>query len=160
MDPVTIPAKALALQQQLRDLGVERDIVHFPGGVHTAKAAADALGIEVGQIANSLIFWMADAPLLVMTSGRHRVDTAALATALGEGPIQRATPEQVRAATSQVIGGVAPIGHPVPVRTIVDEALADHDRISAAAGTPDTVFLLTFDELVHITGGTVMRVGD
>ncbi len=160
MDAVTIPAKALALQQQLRDLGVERDIVHFPGGVHTAKAAADALGIEVGQIANSLIFWMADAPLLVMTSGRHRVDTDALATALGEGAIQRATPEQVRAATSQVIGGVAPIGHPAPVRTIVDEALADYDRISAAAGTPDTVFLLTFDELVHITGGTVMPVGD
>ncbi|WP_144720061.1 YbaK/EbsC family protein [Agrococcus jejuensis] len=160
MDAVTIPTKALALQQQLRDLGVERDIVHFPGGVHTAKAAADALGIEVGQIANSLIFWMADAPLLVMTSGRHRVDTDALATALGEGAIQRATPEQVRAATSQVIGGVAPIGHPAPVRTIVDEALADYDRISAAAGTPDTVFLLTFDELVHITGGTVMPVGD
>ncbi|SDH40745.1 Cys-tRNA(Pro) deacylase, prolyl-tRNA editing enzyme YbaK/EbsC [Agrococcus jejuensis] len=157
---MTIPAKALALQQQLRDLGVERDIVHFPGGVHTAKAAADALGIEVGQIANSLIFWMADAPLLVMTSGRHRVDTDALASALGEGPIGRATPEQVRAATSQVIGGVAPIGHPAPVRTIVDAALADYDRISAAAGTPDTVFLLTFDELVHITGGTVMRVGD
>lgn len=160
MGAVTIPQKALALQQQLRALGVERDIVRFPGGVHTAKAAADALGIEVGQIANSLIFWMAGAPLLVMTSGRHRVDTDALATALGEGPIQRATPEQVRAATSQVIGGVAPIGHPAPVRTIVDEALADYDRISAAAGTPDTVFLLTFDELVRITGGTVMTVGD
>ena len=157
---MTIPAKALAIQQQLADHGVDVEILRFAGGVHTAKAAADALGIEVGQIANSLIFWMADAPLLVMTSGAHRVDTARLAEALGEGPIERATPEQVRAATSQVIGGVAPIGHPAPVRTIVDEALADYERISAAAGTPDTVFLLTFDELVHITGGTVMRVGD
>ncbi|WP_425546339.1 YbaK/EbsC family protein [Agrococcus versicolor] len=157
---VTIPAKATALQQQLATLGVDVEIIRFPGGVHTAKAAADALGIEVGQIANSLIFWMADAPLLVMTSGRHRVDTAMLAAELGEGPIERATPEQVRAATSQVIGGVAPLGHPAPIRTIVDVALAEHDRISAAAGTPDTVFLLTFDELVRITGGEVRTVGD
>lgn len=157
---MTIPAKALAIQQQLADLGVDVEIHQFHGGVHTAKAAADALGIEVGQIANSLIFWMADAPLLVMTSGRHRVDTVALAEQLGEGPIERATPEQVRAATSQVIGGVAPLGHPSPLRTIVDEALAEHGRISAAAGTPDTVFLCTYDELVRVTGGTVMRVGD
>lgn len=160
MDAVTIPAKALAIQQQLHDLGIDASIQRFPGGVHTAKAAADALGIAVGQIANSLVFWMADAPLLVMTSGRHRVDTARLAAELGEGPIERATPEQVRAATSQVIGGVAPIGHPAPLRTIVDVALAEHDRISAAAGTPDTVFLCTFDDLVRMTGGTVMTVGD
>lgn len=157
---MTIPAKALAIHAQLAEHGVDTEIVRFPGGVHTAKAAAEALGIEVGQIANSLIFWMADAPLLVMTSGRHRVDTAALAAQLGEGPIVRATPEQVRAATGQVIGGVAPIGHPSPLRTIVDEALAEHETISAAAGTPDTVFLCTFDELVRVTSGTVLRVGD
>ena len=157
---MTIPTRAAAIQAQLRELGIDRDVIRFDEGTHTAKAAAAALGIEVGAIANSLIFWMADAPLLVMTSGRHRVDTAALAEQLGEGPIERATPEQVRAATGQVIGGVAPLGHPAPIRTIVDVALADHEQLSAAAGTADTVFMLTYDELLRITGGEPRVVGD
>lgn len=157
---MTLPTRAASIQQQLRELGIDREVIRFEEGTHTAKAAAAALGIEVGAIANSLIFWMADAPLLVMTSGRHRVDTAALAEQLGEGPIERATPEQVRAATGQVIGGVAPIGHPAPIRTIVDVALADHPELSAAAGTADTVFMLTYDELLRITGGEPRVVGD
>lgn len=157
---MTLPTRAASIQQQLRELGIDREVIRFEEGTHTAKAAAAALGIEVGAIANSLIFWMADAPLLVMTSGRHRVDTAALAEQLGEGPIERATPEQVRAATGQVIGGVAPLGHPAPIRTIVDVALADHPELSAAAGTADTVFMLTYDELLRITGGEPRVVGD
>ncbi|HET8868738.1 MAG TPA: YbaK/EbsC family protein [Agrococcus sp.] len=157
---MTLPTRAATIQQQLHELGIEREVIHFPEGVHTAKAAAAALGIEVGAIANSLIFWMADAPLLVMTSGRHRVDTAMLAEQLGEGPIERATPEQVRAATGQVIGGVAPLGHPAPIRTIVDVALRDYEQLSAAAGTADTVFMLTYDELLRITGGEELAVGD
>lgn len=157
---MTLPTRAASIQQQLRELGIDREVIHFEEGTHTAKAAAAALGIEVGAIANSLIFWMADAPLLVMTSGRHRVDTAALAEQLGEGPIERATPDQVRAATGQVIGGVAPLGHPAPIRTIVDVALADHPELSAAAGTADTVFMLTYDELLRITGGEPRVVGD
>ena len=157
---MTLPTRAATIQQQLHELGIEREVIHFPEGVHTAKAAAAALGIEVGAIANSLIFWMADAPLLVMTSGRHRVDTAMLAEQLGEGPIERATPEQVRAATGQVIGGVAPLGHPAPIRTIVDVALRDYEQLSAAAGTADTVFMLSYDELLRITGGDELVVGD
>lgn len=157
---MTLPTRAAGIQQQLRELGIDREVIRFEEGTHTAKAAAAALGIEVGAIANSLIFWMADAPLLVMTSGRHRVDTAALAAQLGEGPIERATPEQVRAATGQVIGGVAPLGHPAPIRTIVDVALADHEQLSAAAGTADTVFMLSYDELLRITGGEPRVVGD
>ncbi|MDR7233500.1 YbaK/EbsC family protein [Agrococcus sp. BE272] len=157
---MTLPTRAAAIQAQLRELGIDRDVIRFDEGTHTAKAAAAALGIEVGAIANSLIFWMADAPLLVMTSGRHRVDTAMLAEQLGEGPIERATPEQVRAATGQVIGGVAPLGHPAPIRTIVDVALRDHPELSAAAGTADTVFMLTYDELLRITGGEELVVGD
>lgn len=157
---MTLPTRAAAIQQQLRELGIDREVIRFDEGTHTAKAAAAAFGIEVGAIANSLIFWMADAPLLVMTSGRHRVDTAALAAQLGEGPIERATPEQVRAATGQVIGGVAPLGHPAPIRTIVDVALADHPELSAAAGTADTVFMLSYDELLRITGGEPRVVGD
>ncbi|MGM1028884.1 MAG: YbaK/EbsC family protein [Actinomycetota bacterium] len=157
---MTLPTRAEHIQQQLRELGIDREVIRFDEGTHTAKAAAAALGIEVGAIANSLIFWMADAPLLVMTSGRHRVDTAALAAQLGEGPIERATPEQVRAATGQVIGGVAPLGHPAPIRTIVDVALADYPELSAAAGTADTVFMLSYDELLRITGGEPRVVGD
>ncbi len=157
---MTLPTRAATIQQRLRELGIDREVIQFDEGTHTAKAAAAALGIEVGAIANSLIFWMADAPLLVMTSGRHRVDTAALAAQLGEGPIERATPEQVRAATGQVIGGVAPLGHPAPIRTIVDVALADYPELSAAAGTADTVFMLSYDELLRITGGEPRVVGD
>lgn len=156
---MTLPRRAAEIQRILHEFGIDRDVQHIPAGTHTARDAAAALGIEVGAIASSLVFWMAGAPLLVMTSGAHRVDTAMLADALGEGRIDRATPEQVREATGQPIGGVAPIGHPAPLRTIVDEALAAHPMLSAAAGTPDTVFPLTFDELVRITGGEVRAVG-
>ena len=96
----------------------------LPDAAATAPLAAAALGVEVGAIANSLVFWSDGEPLLVMTSGAHRVDTAALAARLGREKIQRATPEQVREATGQAIGGVAPTGHPAPLTTIVDEDLA------------------------------------
>lgn len=156
----TLPARAAGIQQRLHELGIDREVIRFDEGTHTAKAAAAALGIEVGAIANSLIFWMADAPLLVMTSGRHRVDLERLAADLGAGPIVRATPEQVRAATGQVIGGVSPLGHPAPIRTILDVALRDYPLLSAAAGTADTVFMLSYEELVRITGGEERVVGD
>ena len=134
------------------------EILVLPDAAATAPLAAAALGCEVGAIANSLVFWCDDAPLLVMTSGAHRVDTAALAERLGVGAIKRATPEQVRAATGQVIGGVAPTGHPEPLVTIVDEALAAYPEIWAAGGTPHTVFPMSFDELLVLTGGKVSRV--
>ncbi|WP_413317019.1 YbaK/EbsC family protein [Agrococcus sp. 1P02AA] len=155
-----LPPRAEAVRLQLLEHGIDREILRFPDGVHTAKAAAAALGIEVGAIANSLIFWMSEAPLLVMTSGRHRVDTVALAEQLGAGAIERATPAQVREATGQVIGGVAPLGHPARIRTIVDVALRDYPELSAAAGTPETVFMLTYAELLRITGGEERVVGD
>ena len=120
--------------------------------VTTAAAAAEALGVEVGQIANSLVFDADGSPLLVLTSGAHRVDTDWLGARLG-GTITRASKEQVKDATGQVIGGVAPLGHPAPVRTIVDTALAEHEIVWAAAGHAHTVFPTTFAELVRITGG-------
>ncbi|WP_438352381.1 YbaK/EbsC family protein [Microbacterium sp. CJ88] len=142
----------------LRAAGIPGEIVVLPDAASTAALAAAALGIEVGAIANSLVFWSDDEPILVMTSGAHRVDTAALAARLGRGSIVRASVEQVREATGQAIGGVAPTGHPAPLRTIVDEALAGHDEIWAAGGTPHTVFPLTFDELVRLTSGDVRAV--
>ncbi len=153
-----LPARSRIVHDSLRSVGITGEIVVLPDAASTAPLAAAALGIEVGAIANSLVFWSDDEPLLVMTSGAHRVDTAALAERLGRGSIRRATAEQVRDATGQAIGGVAPTGHPSPLTTIVDEDLADYPEIWAAGGTPHTVFPMTFDELVALTGGRVLKV--
>lgn len=121
----------------------------------TAAAAAALLGVEVGAIANSLVFSTAEAePLLVLTSGAHRVDTGKVAASVGTAALHRADPDFVLAATGQRIGGVAPFAHPAPIRTLVDTTLAGFDEIWAAGGVPHAVFPTTFDELVRITGGT------
>ena len=158
MGTENLPARSRLVHEALRAAGIAGEIVVLPDAASTAALAASALGVEVGAIANSLVFWSNDAPLLVMTSGAHRVDTTALAERLGRGDIRRATPDQVREATGQAIGGVAPTGHPAPIATIVDEDLARHPELWAAGGTPHTVFPLTFDELVRVTGGTVAKV--
>ncbi|MFG1777287.1 YbaK/EbsC family protein [Micromonospora sp. NPDC049048] len=130
----------------------------LPDAVHTAAAAAEALGVGVGQIANSLVFDADGEPLLVLTSGAHRVDTAGLAASVGVGRLRRATPEFVRAHTGQVIGGVAPVGHPRPLRTLVDTALESYDEIWAAGGVPRAVFPTTYPELLRVTGGAPTSV--
>ena len=131
----------------------------LPDAVTTAAAAAAALGVEVGQIANSLVFDADGAPLLVLTSGAHRVNTEKVAALVGARRVRRASPDFVRAATGQVIGGVAPVGHPAPLRTLVDRALAQYDEIWAAGGVAHAVFPSTFDELVKVTGGEPADVG-
>ena len=136
----------------LRAHGLDPEIRWFDDAATTAAAAAEALGIEVGAIANSLVFTLDGEPLLVLTSGAHRVDPVWLGDRLG-GTIGRASKDVVRQATGQVIGGVAPLGHPSPLRTLVDVALADFPVVWAAAGHAHTVFPTTFDELVRITGG-------
>ncbi|QLQ37053.1 YbaK/EbsC family protein [Micromonospora robiginosa] len=130
----------------------------LPAAVHTAAAAAEALGVDVGAIANSLVFDADDAPLLVLTSGAHRVDTAGLAATLGVTHLRRATPDFVRRHTGQVIGGVAPLGHPGPLRTLVDTALEGYDEVWAAGGVPQAVFPTTYAELLRITGGDPTEV--
>jgi prolyl-tRNA editing enzyme YbaK/EbsC (Cys-tRNA(Pro) deacylase) len=164
----------------------------LPDAVTTARAAAEALGVEVGQIANSLVFVTessvsgtrlgtessasgtrlgtessasaaagdtAGQPLLVLASGAHRVDTAKLAAQLGVAAIKRADPRFVKAVTGQVIGGVAPVGHPRRLPTVVDTALADYDEVWAAGGIAHAVFPTTFAELVALTGGIPTEVG-
>jgi prolyl-tRNA editing enzyme YbaK/EbsC (Cys-tRNA(Pro) deacylase) len=153
-----LPARSRIVHDSLRSAGITGEIVVLPDAASTAPLAAAALGVEVGAIANSLVFWSDDEPLLVMTSGAHRVDTAALAERLARGSIRRASAEQVREATGQAIGGVAPTGHPAPLLTVVDEELASYPEIWAAGGTPHTVFPMTFDELVALTGGRVVKV--
>jgi len=134
-------------------------VVELTASARTAVEAAAALGCEVGAIANSLVFLADDVPVLVLTSGAHRVDEALVADLLGVPAITRATPEFVRQHTGQAIGGVAPIGHPAPIGTLVDVELARHPRVWAAAGHPHTVFPTSYDELLRLTEGTPAEVG-
>lgn len=134
------------------------EIVILPDSVHTAALAAEALGCEVGAIANSLLFESGGAPILILTSGGHRVDTAKAAAAIGVDALHRAGAEFVRAHTGQVIGGVSPIGHPAPVATYIDPWLRRYDVVWAAAGHPAAVFATSYDELVAMTGATEIDV--
>lgn len=142
----------------LAHLGATGRVVVLPESVHTAALAAAALGCEVGAIANSLLFDADGAPVLILTSGAHRVDTAKVAAGLGVGRLGRAGPEFVRQHTGQVIGGVSPVGHPVPVPTYLDPTLKQYDEIWAAAGHPAAVFSSTYDELLRLTGAREIDV--
>jgi prolyl-tRNA editing enzyme YbaK/EbsC (Cys-tRNA(Pro) deacylase) len=138
----------------LREHGVTGEVRELPEPAPTAASAAAQLGCEVGAIANSLIFNADDQPVLILTSGAHRVDTAKVAAELGVTALRRADPDFVYASTGQRIGGVAPVGHPQPVRTLVDSALAGYEVVWAAGGHVHTVFPTSFTELVRITSGT------
>jgi prolyl-tRNA editing enzyme YbaK/EbsC (Cys-tRNA(Pro) deacylase) len=138
--------------------GIEPAITILDSDAKTAAAAADYLGCEVGAIANSLVFECDGEPLLVMASGAARVDTEVLAHNLGAAAITKASPKSVRDVTGQVIGGVAPTGHPAPLRTVVDPVLAGYPVVWTAAGTADSLMPLTYSELVALTGGAEIQV--
>lgn len=142
----------------LRAGGATGEPVQLADSTRTAAEAAAALGCEVGAIASALVFTADDDPLLVMTSGAHRVDTQRVAALLGASTVLRADADTVRTATGYAIGGVAPVGHPAPIRTLVDIALADHDVVWAAAGHPHAVFPTSYDELLRLTRGTPAQV--
>ncbi|MDT4932914.1 MAG: hypothetical protein QOK11_806 [Pseudonocardiales bacterium] len=145
----------LTVEAVLVAAGLPGRVQILPDAAPTAAAAAALVGAEVGAIANSLVFATAEGePLLVLTSGAHRVDTAKVAALVGTATLSRATPEFVYATTGQRIGGVAPVGHPKPLRTLVDLALAAYPQVWAAGGIPHAVFPTTFDELVRLTRGT------
>jgi prolyl-tRNA editing enzyme YbaK/EbsC (Cys-tRNA(Pro) deacylase) len=155
----SLPARSEQVARVLAGAGARGRVRQLSESTRTAAEAAAALGCDVGAIANSLIFISDDEPVLVLASGRHKVDTTALAARWGRGRLRRATPDQVRAATGQAIGGVAPVGHPQALPAVVDEALTDYPQVWAAAGTPHTVFPTTAEELVHLTGGLLVPVG-
>jgi prolyl-tRNA editing enzyme YbaK/EbsC (Cys-tRNA(Pro) deacylase) len=144
---------------RLAELGATGEVRQLDDSARTAQQAADQLGVGVAQIANSLVFDADGAPLLVLASGGHRVDTAKVAALVGATTVDRAAPEFVRTHTGFAIGGVAPVGHPEPLRTLVDTALEQYDEVWAAAGHPHTVFPTTYAELLRITGGTPADVG-
>jgi prolyl-tRNA editing enzyme YbaK/EbsC (Cys-tRNA(Pro) deacylase) len=142
----------------LAEAGMPGRVRILPEAAPTAQAAADQLGCPVGAIANSLVFATgAGDPLLVMTSGAHRVDTPSLGNRLGI-TVHRAGADFVRAHTSQPIGGVAPVGHPQRLRTIIDVDLAGYPQLWAAGGIPHAVFPLSYADLVALTGGEELRV--
>jgi prolyl-tRNA editing enzyme YbaK/EbsC (Cys-tRNA(Pro) deacylase) len=145
--------------------GAEGQVVVLDDHARTAVAAAEQLGVQVAQIANSLVFAVPDGaapggrrPLLVLTSGAHRVDTAKVAALIGAPRLDRADAEFVREQTGFVIGGVSPVGHAHALQTLVDLALGGYDQVWAAAGHARTVFPTSFAELVRITGGTPAEV--
>ncbi len=142
------------VRDALARFGIAAPIVELPGAARTAAAAAAFLGCDAAQIANSLVFRgeASGAPLLVMSSGARRVDTERLAAIVGE-PVAKADAAFVRAHTGFAIGGVAPLGHPAPLRTFVERSLAAQRCIWAAAGHPHTVFRLDYAALLRITGG-------
>lgn len=143
---------------RLAELGASGEVRHLDDSARTAAQAAAQLGVEPAQIANSLVFSADGSPLLVMASGGHRVDTGKIAALVGAQKVDRADPEFVRAHTGFAIGGVAPVGHPEPLRTLVDTHLAAYDEVWAAAGHPHAVFPTTYAELLALTGGEPAEV--
>jgi prolyl-tRNA editing enzyme YbaK/EbsC (Cys-tRNA(Pro) deacylase) len=139
------------------------EVRHLPDAVRTARAAADALGVSPAEIANSLVFVATThdgetLPLLVLASGAHRVDVDKVADLAGLAHVDQADPDFVRAHTGFAIGGVAPVGHPQHIRTIIDVTLGRYATVWAAAGHSHSVFATTYDELIRLTGGHPMDV--
>ena len=130
----------------------------FSAGVPTAAAAAEALGCDLAAITNSLIFDLNGEPLLILASGAARVDTKLVAEQLGEGRIRRASRDFVLKHTSQHVGGVAPVGHPEKIRTLLDKSLQMHDLLWAGAGDHNSMFSITYKELQRITDAKELRV--
>ncbi len=158
----SIRARIAPVLDQLRARGwddrADQKLHVFDEGVRTAPAAAQSIGCEVGAIANSLVFDADGSPVLILTSGAHRVDTVQTAARIGVAALGRATADFVREHTGQTIGGVAPLGHPRPIPTYLDRALAAYPEIWAAAGHSHTVFRTSYDELLVLTGATAIDV--
>jgi prolyl-tRNA editing enzyme YbaK/EbsC (Cys-tRNA(Pro) deacylase) len=150
-----LPASAERVQRALDGAGVGARVIELSVAARTAQQAADALGIEVGQIAKSLIFRAAGSgrAVLVVAAGDRRVSEARIAALLGEA-IERARPEFVREHSGFAIGGVAPVAHATPMTTFIDASLRRFDIVWAAGGTPHCVFPISLDELVRVSAGT------
>jgi prolyl-tRNA editing enzyme YbaK/EbsC (Cys-tRNA(Pro) deacylase) len=150
-----LQASAQRVQDALAAAGSDARVIELPVAARTSQQAADALGIEVGQIAKSLIFRAVPSgrAVLVIAAGDRRVDEARISALLGEA-IERATPGFVREHSSFAIGGVAPLAHARPMTTFIDASLRRFDVVWAAGGTPHCVFPIAPAELVRVSGGT------
>ena len=161
MDGVLEKAAVKRVAQALIDHKMSGQIKVLNDSARSAAEAASALGIEVGQIASSILFKLPDdSPLLVITSGRHRVDTELVASQLGVASLGRVDADYVKEKSGFSIGGVSPIGWLNPATIIIDEALNDYEIVWAAAGHPHTVFPTTFKELLEKTSASALKVGE
>ena len=146
---------------RLKELGINGEVHVLSDSARTAQEAADALGILVGQVASSIVFKLDDeSPLLVITSGRHRVDTKLVAEKLGIAKLHHVDADYVKEKSGFSIGGVSPVGWINPATILIDEALNDYEVVWAAAGHPHSVYPTTFAELIQATGAKPMVVGD
>jgi prolyl-tRNA editing enzyme YbaK/EbsC (Cys-tRNA(Pro) deacylase) len=136
-------------------LGVEIAPRQFPEGTKTAQDAADAIGVEVGQIVKSLIFAVDGEVVLAYVSGKNQLAERKLAGAAGGAKCSRVDADVVRQTTGFPIGGVPPFGHSTPLRVFVDPDLLGYDVVWAAAGTWNDVFAISPGELVRASSGTV-----
>jgi prolyl-tRNA editing enzyme YbaK/EbsC (Cys-tRNA(Pro) deacylase) len=145
---------------KLKELGITGEVHVLSDSARTAQEAADALGILVGQVASSIVFKLDDeSPLLVITSGRHRVDTKLVAEKLGIAKLHRVDADYVKEKSGFSIGGVSPLGWiSKPEIILIDEALSDYDVVWAAAGHPHAVYPTTYEELIRVTGARAMVV--
>ncbi len=157
MSKLTHPA-VMRVQATLREKGSEAEVIELDSSAPTAKAAADALGIELGAIVKSLVFTIDGEAVMALISGDRRCDTRALPQALGRtGLVMRPDADRVRQATGFAIGGVAPLGHPRTLATVIDDSLGRFETVYAAAGHPFCVFPTTMFELSLLTGGAIAR---
>ena len=162
MDGILEKAAVRRFIQAATELGVKGEVTVLSETARTAVDAANGLGIEVGQIASSLIFKLPSGnPLLIITSGRHRVDTELVAKNLGIAELGRADANYVKDISGYSVGGVSPLGWiSMPEIILIDEALNDYDAVWAAAGHPHAVYPTTHDELIQCTCATPIVVGD
>lgn len=161
MENVLLNPSVQRVSAKLKELGIKGEVHVLSDSARTAQEAADALGILVGQVASSIVFKLDDdSPLLVITSGRHRVDTKLVAEKLGAAKLHRVDADYVKEKSGFSIGGVSPVGWINPATILIDEALNDYEVVWAAAGHPHSVYPTTFAELIECTGAKPMVVGD
>lgn len=148
------------VKRALAEAGIPASILEFPESTRTAEEAARAVGTSVGQIVKSLLFLADDRPVLVLASGRHRVDVGRVARLAGASRVVKASAETAREVTGFSIGGVPPVGHRTPLPVYVDRTLLEYPVVYAAAGTPHAVFAVAPQDLVRVTGGQVGELAE
>ncbi len=154
-----ISSSVQRVQEALDQSGLSLEVVELPQSTRTAQEAADVVGCQLGQIVKSLVFRGSDSatPYLVLVSGSNRADLERVSQLVGE-PIRMGDADFVREVTGFSIGGVAPVGLPEPLQTLIDRDLLQYDTIWAAAGTPRSVFSLSPDDLRKLTAGQVASI--
>jgi prolyl-tRNA editing enzyme YbaK/EbsC (Cys-tRNA(Pro) deacylase) len=149
---------ARRVAETLKGRGAEGPFLEFDATTKTAADAARALGCDVGAIASCLVFVLDDEPVVIIKSGAFRVDTTLFAELVHGATVRQATPDEVRTATGQAIGGVSPVNWPEALRVFIDDSLENYERVWSACGTPNSVFATTYDELRALTNATTVHL--